>query len=161
MKPKRKLRPPAKRKKLVKVRGAARDIFNPAGRDPEWASSLRGFFLRGLGRRRSTALRSDTRTKRNEPKPKSPTVLPAGLHCAPVSERAMLRAFGDTMKATLTDGRVVELQPEDFNPVGQIYVAKLVERGLADDASEMCELLGAAPCDMRYGMVHPGVDLIE
>ena len=72
----------------------------------------------------------------------------------------MLRAFGDTMKATLTDGRVVELQPEDFNPVGQIYVAKLVERGLADDASEMCELLGAAPCDMRYGMVHPGVDLI-
>ena len=69
--------------------------------------------------------------------------------------------FGDSMKAKLTDGRVVELQPEDFNPVGQIYVSKLVERGIADDTSEMCELLGAAPCDMRYGMVHPGVDLIE
>ncbi len=73
----------------------------------------------------------------------------------------MLRVFSDSMKAKLTDGRVVELQPEDFNPVGQIYVSKLVERGLADDASEMCELLGKAPCDMRYGMVHPGVDVID
>ncbi len=73
----------------------------------------------------------------------------------------MLRVFSDSMKAKLTDGRVVELQPEDFTPVGQIYVSKLVERGLADDASKMCELLGTAPCNMRYGMVHPNVDLIE
>ncbi len=63
LKPKRKLRPPAKRKKLVKVRGAARDIFNPAGRDPEWASSLRGFFLRGMVFRRNTALPIETGLK--------------------------------------------------------------------------------------------------
>ena len=29
--------------------------------------------------------------------------------------------------------------------MGQIYLAKLVERGI--------ELLGSAPCDIRYGMV--------
>ena len=63
------------------------------------------------------------------------------------------------MKATLTDGRIVELQPGDFNPVGQIYLSKLVERGLAEDECTMCELLGSAPAEIRYGMVHPKVEI--
>jgi len=43
------------------------------------------------------------------------------------------------MKAKLTDGRIVELQPDDFNPFGQIYLSKLVARGqtsLWDGASK-------------------------
>ncbi len=63
------------------------------------------------------------------------------------------------MKAKLTDGRTVELQPEDFNPAGQIHLSKLVERGLAADKCSMAELLGAAPAAIRYGMVHPNVEL--
>lgn len=63
------------------------------------------------------------------------------------------------MKAKLTDGRIVRLKPDDFNPFGQIYLSRLVARGLAADLYEMCELLGAAPCDIRYGMVHPQVEI--
>ena len=63
-------------------------------------------------------------------------------------------------KATLTDGRIVELERGDFNPFGQIYLAKLVARGLADDNDTMCELLGADPSDIRYGMVHPAVEIL-
>lgn len=63
------------------------------------------------------------------------------------------------MKAKLTDGRVVELQPDDFNPVGQIYLSKLVQRGIAEDEYTMCELLGSAPAQIRYGMVHPNVEI--
>jgi hypothetical protein len=65
------------------------------------------------------------------------------------------------MKLKLTDGRTVDLLPEDINPFGQVYLARLVERGLAEDKHEMCELLGAAPCDIRYGMVHPQVDVMD
>ncbi len=67
----------------------------------------------------------------------------------------MLRAFGDTMKATLTDGRVVELQPEDFNPVGQIYVAKLVERGTARGSTVRHAIWdGASRChDCRHTFI--------
>ena len=63
------------------------------------------------------------------------------------------------MKATLTNGRTVELEESDFNPVGQISLSKLVKRGIAADEYTMCELLDAAPCDIRYGMVHPNVEI--
>lgn len=65
------------------------------------------------------------------------------------------------MTAKLTDGRTAELKPDDFNPVGQIYLSKLVDRGLAEDECSMCELLGSAPCEIRYGMVHPRVEIIR
>ena len=63
------------------------------------------------------------------------------------------------MNATLTDGRRIEFQPEDFNPFGQVYLERLVARGLAPDIYAMADLLGAAPSQVRYGMVHPEVDL--
>lgn len=64
------------------------------------------------------------------------------------------------MNAKLTDGRIVELKESDFNPVGQIYLSKLIERGIASDEYEICELLGAAPSDIRYGMVYPNVEIV-
>ena len=63
------------------------------------------------------------------------------------------------MKAYLTDGRRVELDIHDFNPFGQIYLSKLVGRGVSADEFMVCELLGAAPCEIRYGMVHPNVPI--
>jgi len=65
------------------------------------------------------------------------------------------------MKATLTDGRVVTLLESDFNQAGQIYLQHLVSRGIAPDKEQMCKLLGAAPCDIHYGMVNPVVQIIE
>lgn len=56
------------------------------------------------------------------------------------------------LKVRLTNGRTVELRA---NTVGQIYTAPLIASGLCADDFEAAELLGAAPCEVRYRMVHP------
>jgi hypothetical protein len=65
------------------------------------------------------------------------------------------------MKAKLTDGRIIELESGDFNPFGQIYLSRLVNRGVAEDIYKVCELLGSASAEIRYGMVHPKVQIYQ
>jgi hypothetical protein len=53
-----------------------------------------------------------------------------------------------TILATLTDGSVRQLE---MNDCYQIKVGSL-----SDDVFEACALLDCAPCEIRYGFVHPG-----
>ncbi len=55
------------------------------------------------------------------------------------------------MKVILINGQSADLTP---NIWGQFRASDLVDLGLAEDECAACELLGAHPSSMRYGMVH-------
>jgi hypothetical protein len=53
------------------------------------------------------------------------------------------------MKVTLTNGKIVEMAANTF---GQVRPEDLVPEHAPDEGAA-CELLGVAPCEMRYGYV--------
>ncbi len=58
------------------------------------------------------------------------------------------------MKKTfqLTNQRGAEGIELEVNPAGQVRIGELIDRGIARDSDQACELLGVAPADVRYGL---------